>query len=112
MKTEDMNAAAPDPGARERELFIQALEQPNPAAQAAFLDQACSGDAALRRRLEALLRRFADLGTFMAEPVGGEGPPVAVTRQTTISVDVSQSISAAETPGDRIGRYKLLQKLG
>src|SRR5262245_55836773 len=36
-------------------IVAGALEQADPVAREAFLDQACAGDAALRRRVEALL---------------------------------------------------------
>jgi hypothetical protein len=35
----------------ERSIFIAALEQDDPAAQAAYLDQACAGNPALRQRI-------------------------------------------------------------
>src|SRR5262249_49926154 len=114
MKTEDMSTAAPNSGSRERELFLKALEQPTPAAQAAFLDQACGTDAVLRRRLEVLLRRSADLGTFRAEPVAGESGPVESSPGTTAAAEAeaASNVTLTEQPGDWIGRYKLLQKLG
>ena len=40
----------------EREIFIAALNQPDPAARAAILETACGDDRALRGRLEELLR--------------------------------------------------------
>ena len=40
----------------QRDLFIAALQRTDPVEQAAFLDQACAGDAALRQRIEELLR--------------------------------------------------------
>jgi len=38
----------------EESLFASALEKTTPADRRAFLDQACAGDAALRRRLDRL----------------------------------------------------------
>src|SRR5262245_38903676 len=38
-----------------KKLFLEATEKATPAERAAFLDEACAGDAALRRRVEALL---------------------------------------------------------
>ena len=38
-----------------KEIFLIAVEKETPAERAAFLDQACSGNALLRGRLEALL---------------------------------------------------------
>ena len=40
---------------QEQSIFIEALEREDPAERAAFLDQACAGDAALRERIERLL---------------------------------------------------------
>ena len=63
-----------------------------------YLDQVCSGDQALRERVEALLDVHEKEQNFLKsspEP----GPTVD---QTPIS----------EAPGHQIGRYKLLQKIG
>lgn len=73
MNADDMSKPAPVPGIRERELFIKALEQPTPEAQAAFLAAACGADQTLRGRLDLLLERFENIGTFMGEPVMGKG---------------------------------------
>src|SRR5262249_19678314 len=82
--------------------------------QAAFLDQACGTDLALRRRIEALLRRFDDLGSFMAAPVAGESGPVESSPGSAAAAeaDTAGNVSLREQPGEWIGRYKLLQKLG
>ena len=39
----------------ERTIFMAALEIAEPAERAAYLEQACSGDAALRHQVETLL---------------------------------------------------------
>ena len=44
----------PDPG-RIKNLFVAALDQPDPTARQAFLDRECAGDCELRKRLETLL---------------------------------------------------------
>ena len=43
----------------EESLFAAALEKPAGAERRAFLDEACAGDARLRRRLEQLLDPLA-----------------------------------------------------
>ncbi len=86
------------PGAREREVFLGALEQTSPTARAAFLEAACGADQALRRRVEELLREQEGVGSFLETPALASGPARAAT--------------VTEKPGDRIGRYKLLQKIG
>ena len=65
----------------ERELFLAALELEDPRARASYLDQACSGDAALRARVEALLRSHEEAGTFLDEPAAYDvGANVAQAR--------------------------------
>ena len=83
----------------EETIFAAALALP-PEQRAACLDQACGGDAALRQRVETLLKAHA-AGAFLEEPAA----PVA-SHTLRIFPPVS------ERPGDRIGRYKLLQQIG
>jgi WD40 repeat protein len=89
-------------------IFAAALRWETPAQRAAYLDEACAGDPALRARVEALLRADADAGTFLERPVGR--PPAAGA--ATLRVGFSELLPVAETPGARIGRYKLLQQIG
>src|SRR4051794_3247867 len=56
----------------ERELFLAALERDDPRARASYLDWACAGDAALRARVEALLRSHDEAGSFLKEPATSE----------------------------------------
>jgi eukaryotic-like serine/threonine-protein kinase len=63
------------------------------------LDQVCAGDLDLRRRVQSLLDASERAGAFMKEPA---------TPQRTIAL----SSSPAEKPGDRIGRYRLLEQIG
>src|SRR5262245_10075581 len=53
----------------EREIFLDALEREDPAARAAYLDAACAGRPALRRRVEELLRCHREDPTFLNVPV-------------------------------------------
>jgi len=48
----------------ERAIFIEALDRDTPADRAAYLDEACAGDPALRERVEALLRSHEEAGEF------------------------------------------------
>jgi serine/threonine protein kinase/WD40 repeat protein len=78
-------------------LFALVLGKPA-AERAAYLDQACAGDAALRQRIEALLKAHAEASgeAFLTGPY-----------QPASIVD-----AATEGPGTRIGPYKLLQQIG
>ncbi len=49
----------------ERDIFLAAIDLPDPGVRAAFLDEACGGDAALRERVEALLAADAGEGRFL-----------------------------------------------
>ena len=77
------------------ELFAAALELTNAVQRAALLDQECAGNPALRAEVESLLAAHEQAGTFFNQP------------DTTVLENVS-----AEKPGDRIGRYKLREKVG
>ena len=98
---------------REEEIFDTARNLTDAAAREAFLDRACAGDAALRARLDRLLgvapeadRFFAEGGTSLS--VGGA--PLHSTRGT--GGTASLSLPGEEKIGARIGRYKLLKKIG
>src|SRR3954449_2182035 len=82
------------PQTREIELFEAALELPS-GEREAFLVQAGSGDPDLLGRVRALLHA-AENGADFLTPVA-PSPPTA---------------AALEKPGDRIGRYKLLEQIG
>jgi hypothetical protein len=82
----------------ERDVCDPALELP-PEDSAAYLDGVCGGDAALRQRLEALLRQHDQAGAFLERPA------------------VPGLVTAHEAPvrdglGTVVGPYKLLQQIG
>jgi WD40 repeat protein/serine/threonine protein kinase len=84
---------------QEQSIFIEALEKEDPAERAAFLDQVCAADPALRLRIERLLQRHQEPGRFMERPV----PALVAT------VDEPP---LTERPGTVIGPYKLLEQIG
>src|SRR5437773_5971920 len=91
---------------RELEIFAGALKSTDPEQRAAYLDQACGGDAELRQRVEALLKAHADAGTFLQSPAVPEGEPKPAFFETaTLRV-------VTEKAGDKIGRYKLRETIG
>src|SRR5437867_5015632 len=95
---------------RERELFLSALEKSS-AERAAFLEAACARDLVLRQRVEALLREQADVGSFLETPVLSGAR--AFSGAVPVGPDGTAFIgNVIEKAGDRIGRYKLLQKIG
>jgi len=81
------------------QIFTEALRLP-PEARLDYVDQTCAGDENLRRKVQALLRANDRAGRFLDElPSAFAGERV-------------RQVGAIEKPGDRIGRYKLLQQIG
>jgi eukaryotic-like serine/threonine-protein kinase len=101
----------PSPGGREREIFLGALGKSDPGERAAFLEAACGQDRALRSRVEELVRGRDEVGSFLETPAlagAGGGSRVAGFGPN----DTAIVAAVTEKAGDRIGRYKLLQKIG
>ncbi len=94
---------------QEQSLFIEALEIDGPAEQAAFLDRACAGDPALRRRIERLLQRNRQDDSFLERAA----LPLGATSAQALSAEEAAAASAvAERPGTIVGPYKLLEQIG
>jgi serine/threonine protein kinase/TPR repeat protein len=82
-------------------IFLVAMELASPEERERYLNEACAGDLALRREVDALLQSGeAAEALFQA---GREACRVAETTPAPI---------LTEKPGDRIGRYKLLEQIG
>ena len=92
----------PDPPDDELVVFSAARRLPA-GGRAAYLDEACGGDADLRRRVEELLEASDETGGFLEVPAAS----VRGSAETAPPGRIS-----SEKPGDRIGRYKLLQQIG
>ena len=90
-------------GGLNREVVVlNAALELHGAKRSAYLDEACSGDVALRQRVEELLRAHEQAENFL------RAPPAGLDSKRTIHVEISPT----EKPGDKIGRYKLLQQIG
>ena len=70
---------------REPVLFGQLMEISDPSQRACFLREACSGNAALRSRLEHLLAAAGRMGSFLESPVLPHGAltPTLAVQDTT-----------------------------
>ncbi|MBI4625668.1 MAG: serine/threonine protein kinase [Verrucomicrobia bacterium] len=88
----------------EEALFADALAQP-PAERGAFLAQACHGNDALRAHLAGLLAANDVPGSLLESPITVRSAPLPDLSAIGLA-------TAEENPGDLIGRYKLLEKLG
>ena len=91
------------PPAPEQAVFAEALQRTSPEARVAYLDGACGTDTALRGRVEALLRAAENAGDFL------EQPPTGLRGDEDCAPPAGEP---GEKAGDRIGRYRLLEKIG
>ncbi len=83
---------------REKEIFDQALDFESSAEREVFLQKACAANDALLERIRTLLKANDEVEDFLP------GSPVESPSEGSVTV--------TERAGDRIGRYKLLQKIG
>jgi serine/threonine protein kinase/WD40 repeat protein len=90
-------------GNSEEVLFREARQRPIGPEREAYLDQACAGNETLRRRLAALLRAHENPDAFLEPPVGDLLGQMITRPEPEFK---------AEEAGARIGRYKLLEKIG
>jgi tetratricopeptide (TPR) repeat protein len=99
----------PDPStdpefwSRVEALFDSAIELPA-GDRRAFLDEACSGDAELRARVEALLAADAKASGFLATSM----PQVAAA----LLADTSSVASTERLTGRELGPYRLIRPIG
>jgi len=86
---------------REEVLFREARQRPAGLEREAYLDEACAGNEALRRRLTALLRADESPDPFLDPPVGAfrQNPGAPSSQPSTVP-----SALITEKPGDKIGR--------
>jgi serine/threonine protein kinase len=80
-------------------IFTEAIHLPA-EKRTAYLDHACGDDRELRQRVEALLQSGERVGDFLE---------LSPNRQ---ALGTTMGLFHGLKPGDRIGRYKLLQQIG
>ena len=101
---------------REEELFDTARKVASPAERQALLDQACGGDPALRTRVEGLLAAEAEAERFFTEGASALNLPtdsLPFPAGTRAGGGAPRTALPTEEPiGTRIGRYKLLERIG
>src|SRR5690348_16402151 len=105
---------------RVKTIFDEAVEIDSPGERAAYLDQACADAPELRQKVETLLKAFADAGSLLSLSAEREGltverPPrqsAAAEADPHSQAEPASTESVREEPGTRLGRYKLLQKIG
>jgi serine/threonine protein kinase len=112
-------------------IFFAALEKPSTAERAVFLNQACAGDEALRRRVERLLASQGQVGAFLERPVveaadlAAFAPPEAPGQNDSSSDSAGLGerqkrefrvdfLGPSERPDSlgRLGHYEMLEVVG
>jgi serine/threonine protein kinase len=117
----------PTDPARVQATFLAAADLADPAERAACLDRECAGDAALRSRVEALLRAVDQPDSLLDVPIapaaGGEtktqpsDPSATQTHGDGSADDVADALAFLAPPGrpdslGRLGHYEVLEVLG
>ncbi len=86
---------------RDRDVVVFAeVFQLSADERSAYLERACAADEELRQRVERLLKAHDQAGDFLEQPAPEAMPEARIEP------------AIGEKPGDRIGRYKLLQQIG
>src|SRR5438552_12281457 len=99
---------------RLKAVFSEALLKTDPTDRAGYLDSACHGDAALRSRVEALLRASEDPDSLLDAP-GPALPLVAAVPTATYPHNGAPGADDGPAPTAgalAAGTYKLLQPIG
>lgn len=90
------------------EDIFQTICELSPADRAAYLDQACSGDEALRREIEELLDFHQSHETFLEKPALQDA-----ARRMAARLKISEIQDSTLSEGDwMLGPYRILDQLG
>ncbi len=96
---------------RLEQVLAEAAARSDPAERAAFLAQACGDDRELSAEVERLLAAHERAGDFLETPV--KPAPEAMGCSGADKTEVVQASDVGiECAGTKIGRYKLLEKIG
>jgi WD40 repeat protein/tRNA A-37 threonylcarbamoyl transferase component Bud32 len=109
----------------EEAVFAAMLERRTVAERATYLDEACAGDAALRRRVEALLQSHEEGGGFLETPairhaveeIQGRPYPEVTQEESPgggANTETLDFLDPPRRPGDlgRLGHYDVLEVIG
>jgi eukaryotic-like serine/threonine-protein kinase len=97
----------------ETQIFTNALKLATPTERAAYLDEACAGDAGLRADVEALLRAHANDPGFLEQPPPALGATADLRPALGEPAAPQPEASGLDHSGMVLaGRYKLLEVIG
>jgi serine/threonine protein kinase/formylglycine-generating enzyme required for sulfatase activity len=92
-----------------KSLFLQAMELPTAAERAAFLDRACGGQAALKARVEGLIRTAEEADSLLDNPATQIGSDVS--GRSSVSLDFLKPCNTPNSLGC-LGGYVVLDVIG
>ena len=95
-----------EPIQSEKAIFDAALRLPA-EQRTSYLEKTCGADSQMRRRVAALLAAHPP-----TPPSAPSGPSGTVVIDDDATIGATVDMSSEEAPGDVIGRYKLLEKIG
>src|ERR1041385_6444140 len=102
-----------NPNAGAAEIIFNAALVLSSAERSAYLAEACGNDVPLRQRVELLLRAHETARGFLPEdPAISLRTRVAAKTEVASQADTLEVSPDNEKPGNRIGRYKLLEQIG
>src|SRR5262249_6050616 len=90
-----------------KDIFLAALEKATPADRAAYLDEACAGDAELRRRVEALLCAHDQTDPLLDQPAARH----LAAEDDTVRLDFLEPSAKPGALG-RLGHYEVREVIG
>ncbi|WP_435009411.1 protein kinase domain-containing protein [Tundrisphaera lichenicola] len=111
---------------RVKDIFLEAAARPDETARVAYLERACGGDAALRDRVEVLLRSHDASGSFLGSPAAasadletmafassstGEDQHITLPDEDCEGLHFLMPSTRPDSLG-RIGHYEVLEVLG
>ena len=89
---------------RQIEPLVERALEMAPETRAAFLDEACAGDADLRAEIEALLEADREAGSFLSAPARWEA--------LELEEPDAEEPSAGLPAGASVGPYRVLREIG
>jgi serine/threonine protein kinase len=90
------------------EVFFAALEKATPAERAAYLDEACADNPALRVRVEKLLSAHPRVGGFLESAAAGDVPGKYSVGDKSTHFVAPSAVAATIIAG----KYKFLEQIG
>jgi serine/threonine protein kinase len=97
-----------EPTQSEKAVFDTALSLPK-EERSDFLDKTCGTDSQFRRRVESLLAARSNTPSASSSL---SGPTGTVVMDPDATISGTEPLPYEEKPGDVIGRYKLVEKIG